>query len=307
MRSTPRLLPVTLTLISLMATLVTPAGASEGTAKLSIIIDDVGYSMELGRRIIELPGPITLAVIPFTPNAFALAQLAHRAGKDVILHQPMEAVERHRRFNTATTLTLEMSDDTFRHTLDAALDSLPNVVGVNNHTGSLLTQRREPMHRLMRQIRKRHLFFLDSRTTSATVAASVARETGVPTLQRDVFLDHHPEPEAIAASFRHALDVARKQGHAVIIAHPHEATLAFLEHTLPNLNESEFEWVAARTLVTTEEGLKPEQLALITSGEARAEQQPPKLPELAVTQVAVDAAGPEPHPVEGSPHTEPAL
>jgi uncharacterized protein len=91
--------------------------------------------------------------------------------------------------------------------------------------------------------------FLDSRTTAATVAYAMAREARIPALERDVFLDHHPHPQAIAAAFQRALAIARQQGHAVVIAHPHDASLAFLEQALARL-PSDYRLVELRELAT---------------------------------------------------------
>jgi len=283
-----------------------------GNARLCIIIDDIGYSMERGRRAIELPGPITLAVIPFTPNAYPLAELASRSGKDVILHQPMQAVEQHRRFHTSHTLTLDMSPEDFRHTLNSALDSLPNVVGVNNHTGSLLTQRQAPMAMLMQQIHRRHLFFLDSRTTPASIAARVARETGVPTLQRDLFLDHVPEPSAIAAAFQTALDLAARKGTAVIIAHPHATTLDFLERAIPRLAGRGYTLIAAKELVLPvyPAGSLATGTADAVLPGAKAKPTVTHAPTFRSATPSPAKAGPEAPArlaIEGSPHTTPAL
>jgi len=201
--------------------------------RLALIIDDLGYSLERGRRAIDLPGPLTVAVLPFTPHADQLASVARQHGRDVILHQPMESTGTVA--PTPGVLTAEMPIEAFRRTLRLALDTLPQAIGVSNHTGSLLTTRREQMDWLMAEVQDRGLFFIDSRTTPGTVARDAALGSGVPTLQRDVFLDHVIEEEAIAESFERAIRIARRNGHAVLIAHPHDLSLEFLEATLPAL------------------------------------------------------------------------
>jgi polysaccharide deacetylase 2 family uncharacterized protein YibQ len=135
------------------------------------------------------------------------------------------------------TLTLDMTGERFEAQMDAALAAVPGVVGLNNHTGSRLTQDAAAMRRLMRYLASRGLLFLDSRTTAATVAYEMAREARVPALKRDVFLDHVPHQPDIRAEFQRALAIARRQGYAVIIAHPHGATLEFLAVALRALPE----------------------------------------------------------------------
>jgi uncharacterized protein len=233
-------------LLCCSAAVALPAGGAE--PELAVIVDDLGYNLASGRRVIALPGPLAVAVLPFTPNAARLARLADAAGKEVILHQPMQA-------NDAATvapgmLTATMSPAEVRAQLALALDELPQAIGVSNHTGSLLTAQSAPMHSLMRAVHAHGLFFLDSRTSAATVAQNVAIEAGVPALKRDVFLDNSLDADAIAHEFARALAIARRQGHAVLIAHPHAASLAFLEAALPTLADRGIRQVAPTRLLT---------------------------------------------------------
>jgi polysaccharide deacetylase 2 family uncharacterized protein YibQ len=205
--------------------------------ELALVIDDLGHNKQRGERAIELPGAITVAVLPFAPYTHALAEHAVAHDKDVIVHQPMEPYPAPHVRNEHGTLTLGMPPPEFNGRISAALDAVPSRVGVSNHTGSLLTQHRLPMQRLMQAIDQRGLFFLDSRTTAETVALKVAVEHGVPALKRDVFLDHERTTTAIHGAFEKALQVARRNGHAVVIGHPYGITLDYLERrlrTLPN-------------------------------------------------------------------------
>ena len=208
---------------------------SVSAADLALVIDDVGYSKVRGERAIALPGNITIAVLPFTPHAQALASAASARGKDVIVHQPMEPHPSAHARREHDTLTLTMPEHEFDAMVARALETIPERVGLSNHTGSLLTQHREPMRRLMRTLGERGLYFLDSRTSAGTVAMQVAREMGVPAVRRDVFLDHDKHPAAIAAAFNKAVRIARYQGRAVLVGHPYPETLDFLEHRLTDL------------------------------------------------------------------------
>ena len=201
--------------------------------RIALIIDDLGYNLELGRRALALPGPITVAVLPFTPHTTVLAQLAAGAGIDVILHEPMQATDE--TVCAPGTLTASMSDADLRGQLAHALAQVPQAIGVNNHTGSLLTAQRAPMISLMTELHAQGLFFLDSRTTPDTVARDVAVQRGVPSARRDVFLDHVVEAHDIALEFERAISIARQHGHAILIAHPYQLSLAFLEQALPTL------------------------------------------------------------------------
>jgi polysaccharide deacetylase 2 family uncharacterized protein YibQ len=202
---------------------------------LAIVMDDVGYSLERAQRIIDLPGPVTLGLLPFAPDTLKIARRAHAAGNEMILHQPMEPLPSPHVRPMQGTLTLSMAPDRFNALTEAAMTAIPGIVGANNHTGSRLTQHREPMQRFMAHLARRNLFFLDSRTIGSTVAFDVAEEQQVPALRRDVFLDHFPNERAIAAAFTRALGIAHRQGHAIVIGHPHEATIRFLQARLKDL------------------------------------------------------------------------
>lgn len=224
-------------------------------ADLAIVVDDIGYNVAQSERVMALPGPVTLAILPFAPKATEIAHRAQAAGTDVILHQPMQAMSVPHAKSGEGTLTLSMAPGRFLELFAHALQRVPNAIGVNNHTGSLLTQHAAPMHRLMAQISARGLFFLDSRTTHKTVALDIARQWRVPAVKRDVFLDHVPSSAAVDQEYRRALEIARKQGYAVLIAHPHEVSLQFLESTLPQLADDV-------RLVAVSKLIKPRQVAL---------------------------------------------
>lgn len=204
-------------------------------ADLAVVVDDLGYSVQRADRVMALPVQVTLALLPFAPETPAIARLARRSGHEIILHQPMEALPSSAAPAVPGMLTADMPAERFEALLDSALQAVPGIVGVNNHTGSRLTQDPAAMRRFMSFLAGRDLMFLDSRTTAATVAYSMAREARIPAVQRDVFLDHHPHPMAIEAEFDRALVIARRQGHAIVIAHPYPASLDFLERTLAAL------------------------------------------------------------------------
>lgn len=208
----------------------TPA-YSQGTAVL--IIDDMGNGWELGHRALQLPGKINYAFLPHTPNSRQLAELANQRGQEVILHLPMSNL------NDAATgpgkLSPIMDRQQFTRTLENNLQSLPHVRGVNNHMGSLLTQLHQPMQWLMQSLKQHKLYFIDSRTSPRTVAERTARNTHLPTLRRDVFLDNDLDKSAIEKNIRRWLHLAQTRGLAVAIGHPHPQTLQVLETVLPQL------------------------------------------------------------------------
>lgn len=218
--------------------------------QLAIVIDDLGYSRARDQRALDLPGNLTYAVLPGSPYAAEIAAAATGAGKEIILHQPMQTIGQPHRHEQGALHT-DLSEEEFRKTLNQNLLAVPGIVGINNHRGSLLTSSAPAMQQLMSQLAHRGLYFLDSRTTAATVAHDTAKDWGIPTLKRDVFLDHVRTPEAVAKEFRRALGIARKQGFAIMIAHPHTVSLDHLSQALRGL-PADFETVTLSGLLPSD-------------------------------------------------------
>ena len=188
-------------------------------AQLAIVIDDLGYDKRRGLEAIALPGRLTVAVMPHTPNGRFLAEAAHAAGREIILHHPMQGSDYRRKSSSPKgILTLDMGPDDIRFALRQALTSVPHCIGINNHTGSTLTQARNHMYWLMQQVASTDLYYLDSRTTTQTVAGEAAQAWGVPFVSRDVFLDHHNDRASIAKQFQYAVKLAKRRGHAVLLS-----------------------------------------------------------------------------------------
>ena len=215
---------------------------------IAIVIDDLGKQLEPGRRVVALPGPVACAFLPRESYTVALADAAHHSGKEVMLHLPMDSVDG--RPLDEGAVTLDMSEGEFLRTVQANLALLPHAVGINNHMGSLLTRHPGHMAWLMREIlRRQPMFFVDSRTTVATVARQVAFENGVPSIDRNVFLDNELDEARIAFQFRRLLKLARKEGSALAIGHPHPQTLALLEREIPALARQGVQLLSVRDLI----------------------------------------------------------
>lgn len=203
---------------------------------IALIIDDLGNQEHLGMRAVMLPGPVACAFLPYGPFTNALARQAHGYHKEVMLHLPMQAVDHENRRVEEGTLTLDMTEQQFMEATAHEIAAVPYVTGLNNHKGSLLTRHPGNMAWLMQAINKHgDLFFVDSRTTTATVARQLAVEYGVPNSSRNVFLDNNPDPEAVRAQFRKLVAIARRDGTALGIGHPLPGTLSVLAEELANL------------------------------------------------------------------------
>jgi polysaccharide deacetylase 2 family uncharacterized protein YibQ len=224
-----------------------PAAAqSSGTPFISIVIDDLGDRWDEGRQVVALPGPVACAVLPETPHGARLAALAHAAGKEVLLHLPLQPLQGKPH---PMSLSAGMAEPQREALLQRALASVPHVVGVNNHQGSATTQQAEPMRWLMRALRQQGgLYFLDSYTTAASVAQGIAQAEGLPTTRRQVFLDAERNPAAVRKEWKRLLQMARVHGSAVAIGHPFPETLAMLREEIPRLGMS-IELVAPSELI----------------------------------------------------------
>ncbi len=213
-------------LLMLPALLVSlPCGAEELPA-ITIIIDDMGNHEGWGIGALDLPGSVTYAFLPHTQHASSLAEKAHTAGKEVMLHLPMES-DGGKRLGPGG-LTLHMTEKHFQRILAEDIQAVPHAKGVNNHMGSLLTQHPGAMGWLMEGLQRRGgLFFIDSRTSEQTVARQVAEEHQIPNAQRDIFLDNSRDPEAIRTQFKQLIKQAKRSGYAVGIGHPYPETARY--------------------------------------------------------------------------------
>jgi uncharacterized protein len=209
-----------------------PVPAEAGSARLAIILDDLGNDRGAAQAIFEMPYPLTISVLPNHPHSADIAQEARRRGFQVMLHLPMESIGNER--PEPRELRPGMSAGDVGTLVDELLQAVPEVAGVNNHQGSQSTADAALMDELMPLLREHNLFYVDSRTTAATVAYDTAQRFGVRSGFRNVpFLDDVAEVGAVRKQLQLALRDARKKGDAIAIGHPHPATLQALRDVLP--------------------------------------------------------------------------
>ena len=218
--------------------------------QIAIIIDDLGYGLAIGERALELPGPVSFAVLPATPRGKVLAEKAYARGKDVLLHLPLQSASP-LEAEEPSGLLLDMTRGQFAAVFAENFAAVPHATGISSHQGSLLTRHPGHMAWLMEEIQLRGgLFFVDSYTTHESIALIVAREAGVPAVKRDVFLDPDKEPGTLDREFARLKRLARQNGLAVGIGHPFPDTLAMLEQELPKLSEDGFELISISKYVS---------------------------------------------------------
>ncbi|MCH9672888.1 MAG: divergent polysaccharide deacetylase family protein [Gammaproteobacteria bacterium] len=197
-------------------------------AVLSIVIDDLGNNLSAGRHAIALSGEFTLAVLPHTAHGVELAEIAHAAGKEVLVHVPMEPFARIAMGPGGLSTTLP--EKQFKRQVHRNLDAIPFASGFNNHMGSRLTTLSEPMHWLMEAVttRLQPLFVLDSKTSPRSLLGHIAQEHKVASISRDVFLDSNRTRRAIYEALDQVENLSRRRGYALAIGHPYPETLEAL-------------------------------------------------------------------------------
>jgi polysaccharide deacetylase 2 family uncharacterized protein YibQ len=184
---------------------------------LVIVIDDAGNNLESLDAFLSFPGPLTMAVLPRLPHSAETARRIRAAGKEVILHQPMEA--QGSRNPGPGAVFAGMGSEEIRGVINRNLDEIWPVAGLNNHEGSRVTMDREAMETVLGLCKERGILFLDSRTTAKTAAPEAARKLGIKIGERDIFLDNSQEKDSMLHYLNLGLRRAEEQGAAVMIGH----------------------------------------------------------------------------------------
>ncbi len=216
--------------------------------RIAVVIDDCGYNTHELEPFLSFPGPITFAVLPGLPYTEKAAAMIRKAGKGLILHQPMEALGGENPGPQAVYAS--MSDLEITATISHNFEELPQARGMNNHMGSKVTSDERAMLSVMNFLKRRGYFFLDSLTTADSEARKAAELTGTPYVDRSVFLDNVKDRQAIVDSVQKGLTAASKQGHAVMIGHVWTDTLAdILIEMYPEVLGEEYEFVSLTDLI----------------------------------------------------------
>lgn len=231
-------------------------------SKLAIVIDDVGYHLKEDAAIFAMPREISVAIIPAAPYARARNQEAKSQGRDILIHMPMQPVSAVKIEDGG--LHLGMSAAQVNNRVNTAKNIVRDAIGMNNHMGSAATADPQLMTYLMTALQEKHLFFLDSRTIGKSVAGKIAKEQGVRSLDRHIFLDDSNEFADVQRQFKAAIHYARKHGSAIAIGHPRQNTIAVLQAGLRNLPE-DIQLVGMGNLWRNEKVIPPKPFILLFS------------------------------------------
>ena len=204
-------------------------------SKIAIVIDDLGGESHISQEILQRNLPVTLSILPFATHSRTLALEAHRKGKEVILHLPMEPHGYPKVRPGEGVLLYEMDEESLVHQLLKDIEAVPFISGASNHMGSRLMEDPEKMKIIFSELKHRGLFFLDSRTTPQTVGLQTAKTIGLRATERTLFLDHLQDEDAIRQNVERLIQFSLSSGKAIGIGHPHDATLKVLKEMIPKM------------------------------------------------------------------------
>jgi uncharacterized protein len=225
-----------------------PFAPRSGGPMIAIVIDDMGLDRKRSARVVSLPGPLTLAWLPYAKDLPHQTKMARAAGHELMVHIPMEP-QANDVDPGPDAMKVGVGNAELLRRLDHGLKAFDGYIGINNHMGSRFTEDSAGMKVILGELQRRGLMFLDSRTTSHSVASSIARGMHLPILGRDVFLDNDMSPAAVRGSLAKVEAVARRQGYAIAIGHPHDVTVEALVGWLPTVAAKGFTLVPVSTIL----------------------------------------------------------
>ncbi|HUL29341.1 MAG TPA: divergent polysaccharide deacetylase family protein [Thermodesulfobacteriota bacterium] len=211
--------------------------------KVAIVIDDLGAEEKFSQELLAWDSPITFSILPFTPFCKTLAGEAHRKGKEVILHLPMEPHGYPQTRPGEGVLLEEMDERRLLRELSKDIEAVPYITGVSNHMGSRLMEDPEKLKVVFSELKRRGLFFLDSRTTPQTLGLQVAQSVGLKATERSIFIDHSSTEEDIKHQLEQLIQISLSKGKAIGIGHPHPSTIKSLKEIIPKMKEKGIEIV----------------------------------------------------------------
>jgi hypothetical protein len=217
--------------------------------KIALVIDDLGGENHLSRELLLLDAPVTFSILPLRTYSRHLAAEAPRKGKEVILHLPMEPHGYPKIKPGEGALLKKMNEEELLRQLAGDIDSVPNIKGVSNHEGSRLMEDSEKMKIILSELKRRGLFFLDSRTTPRTVGLQTAKSIGLKAMERTVFIDHNLREDEIREKLEQLTRSALSRGFAIGIGHPHAITIQSIREMLPRAKGKGIEIVPLSALM----------------------------------------------------------
>lgn len=235
-----------------------PAQAADGRPVISIVIDDMGVVHGGTQRGMALAAPVTLAWFPFARNLPDQVGAATQRGHETLLHMPMQSFGNSTAWTGPDPLRIDLPPAENMRRLWAAIDAVPDTVGLNNHMGSVATKDPALMALVAAEAKRRNMLVLDSLTIGHSMCYHQAAAIGVPAASRDVFIDNVADRAMIATQLALIETIARHQGHVIAIGHPWPLTLDALEEWLPTVEAKGFAlWPLSATVALRNEITMP--------------------------------------------------
>jgi len=220
-----------------------------GVGQLAIIIDDMGTTVKEARSLASIGVPLTFSIIPGLSHYQEVAAFAASSGIETMIHIPMQSKEWPGRRLESNGLLVSMTDSDIAERIEGFVRNLPKAAGANNHTGSEFTEHEDKMRAVLETLKGRGLYFVDSVTSPKTVGMRLAKELGLKSGRRQVFLDNEQDGTYILGQLNQAVRLAKRTGSAIAICHPHPVTIRTLEAALPGLAKQGITFVPASQLV----------------------------------------------------------
>ncbi|MBI5124249.1 MAG: divergent polysaccharide deacetylase family protein [Candidatus Omnitrophica bacterium] len=216
--------------------------------RVAIVIDDFGYNMNNVDGLLAVKKPVTFSILPHLPYSRRVADLAHSKGYEVILHQPIEAIDKSAPAE-ADTIKTSMNEEEVISILEKDMASVPGLRGVSNHQGSKGTEDKKLMAVIIGELKKKKLYYFDSLVTYRSVCRDVAKSLGVPYAKRDMFLDNSTAPEYIEKQVLGLRRFAFRKGSAIAVCHDRKNTIAVLARMMPELADEGMVFVSLSEMV----------------------------------------------------------
>jgi len=226
-----------------------PGPQVAGSGQLAIIIDDMGTTLQEARSLANIGVPLTFSIIPGLNRYREVEAFAASSGIETMIHIPMQSKEWPGRRLESNGLLVSMSDSDIAERMEGFVRSLPKAAGANNHTGSEFTEHEDKMRAVLETLKGRGLYFVDSVTSPKTVGVRLAKELGLKSGRRQVFLDNEQDGTYILGQLNQAVRLAKRTGSAIAICHPHPVTIRTLEAALPGLAKQGITFVPVSRLM----------------------------------------------------------
>ena len=221
-----------------------------GRQKIAIIVDDIGYDMVPLKKLLKIDAPITFSVLPHCIHSIDAAERLHRAGREILLHLPMEPYDFPDKDPGAGALFSWMNEEEIRRQIREDIEAVPYVSGVNNHMGSRFMENKEKLNIVFNQISEDGLFFVDSLTTRHSKGKELAEKIGLRFTSRDIFIDNNQDFTIILQNFMNPLKKRNRWRTLIIIGHPYPSTISALKEAVPKIKAEGIDIVPVSDLIS---------------------------------------------------------